>query len=186
MLVWANILDFILANLIAVPVIGFLIVPLALLAVLLLNCAPSLSETLLSVVDVSLGLLWRLLGALAAWPYAVVNHIAASNVAIGLATIGMMVLFMPQGIKVGLLGALLCLPLFFSAPKQLPQGNVRMTLLDVGQGLSAVIQTAEHVLVFDAGIKFSAQADSGQSVLLPFLAQQGVQKLDGFSYQPRR
>ena len=53
-----------------------------------------------------------------------------------------------------------------------------MTLLDVGQGLSVVVQTANHWLVYDTGAKFSAESDMGQSALLPFLRLQGVGKID--------
>ena len=53
-----------------------------------------------------------------------------------------------------------------------------MTLLDVGQGLSAVVQTANHWLVYDTGAKFSAESDMGQSALLPFLRLQGADKID--------
>ncbi|NOT85649.1 MAG: DNA internalization-related competence protein ComEC/Rec2 [Methylococcaceae bacterium] len=167
------------ANLIAVPVISFLIVPLALIAVLLLSVAPSLAHLLLSAVDFSLAQLWWLLTILAEWPYAVVTGITASTFAMGLATIGGLVLFMPRGLPGRWLGGILCLPLFFNAPKPLAPGSLRVTLLDVGQGLATVIQTTGHVLIFDTGIKFSEHADSGQSVLLPFLAQQGIQHLDG-------
>ncbi|MEQ1529805.1 MAG: DNA internalization-related competence protein ComEC/Rec2, partial [Methylococcales bacterium] len=57
-------------------------------------------------------------------------------------------------------------------------GAVKMTLLDVGQGLAAVVQTATHFLVFDTGAKFSNDSDMGRSVLLPFLWAQGLQSLD--------
>ena len=53
-----------------------------------------------------------------------------------------------------------------------------MTLLDVGQGLSVVVQTANHWLVYDTGAKFSAESDMGQSALLPFLRLQGAGKID--------
>jgi competence protein ComEC len=53
-----------------------------------------------------------------------------------------------------------------------------MTLLDVGQGLAAVVQTANHQLVFDTGAKFSTESDMGQSVLLPFLRSQGIDSID--------
>ena len=53
-----------------------------------------------------------------------------------------------------------------------------MTLLDVGQGLSVVVQTAHHLLVVDTGAKFPSENDMGQTVLLPFLRSQGVAKID--------
>ncbi|MEQ1637595.1 MAG: DNA internalization-related competence protein ComEC/Rec2 [Methylococcales bacterium] len=168
-----------LANLIAVPVISLLVVPLALIAVLLLGFAPVLAQALLSIVDFCLAQLWGMLTTLAQWPFSVVTGLSTSVPAMWLASLGVAVLCMPKGLPGRWLGGVLCLPLFFNAPKPLPAGSVRMTLLDVGQGLATVIQTAEHVLIFDTGIKFSAQADSGQNVLIPFLAQQGIQYLDG-------
>ncbi|MCX7089188.1 MAG: DNA internalization-related competence protein ComEC/Rec2 [Methylococcales bacterium] len=168
-----------LANLIAVPVIGMLIVPIALVAVLLLGIVPSLAKVLLIAVDFCLAQLWGFLDALAEWPFSAVTGISTSVPAMWLASIGVLVLCMPSGLPGRWLGGFLCLPLFFNAPTPLPQGSVRMTLLDVGQGLATVIQTTEHVLIFDTGIKFSADADSGQSVLLPFLAQQGIRHIDG-------
>jgi competence protein ComEC len=53
-----------------------------------------------------------------------------------------------------------------------------LTLLDVGQGLAAVIRTENHTLVFDAGPRFSSTFDTGQAVLVPFLRHQGVTRLD--------
>lgn len=53
-----------------------------------------------------------------------------------------------------------------------------MTLLDVGQGLSVVVQTENHWLVYDTGAKFSAESDMGRSVVLPFLRRQGADKID--------
>jgi len=50
-------------------------------------------------------------------------------------------------------------------------------LLDVGQGLFAVVQTANHVLVYDTGAKFSTTSDSGQSVVSPFLRSQRIEKV---------
>ena len=57
-------------------------------------------------------------------------------------------------------------------------GEVWFTLLDVGQGLSAVIQTEHHNLVFDTGAKLSDSYDMGASVVLPFLRIRGIQKID--------
>jgi competence protein ComEC len=69
-------------------------------------------------------------------------------------------------------------PLMFTEPKQRAPSEIELTLLDVGQGLSAVVQTANHQLIFDTGAKFSADSDSGKSVLLPFLRSQGIEKID--------
>jgi competence protein ComEC len=66
----------------------------------------------------------------------------------------------------------------FTDAKRPETGDIHMTLLDVGQGLSAVVQTTHHLLVYDTGAKFSEQSDMGQSVVLPFLRSQGIEKVD--------
>jgi competence protein ComEC len=70
------------------------------------------------------------------------------------------------------------LPLVIVEPLRPEWGEARVTLLDVGQGLSAVIETREHTLVYDAGPRFSETFDTGQAVVVPFLRHSGVQKLD--------
>ena len=71
------------------------------------------------------------------------------------------------------------LPLVFTTDAKKPAtGDIDMTLLDVGQGLSVIVQTTHHVLVYDTGAKFSGESDMGQSVLLPFLRAQGISKID--------
>ncbi|BAO44491.1 DNA internalization-related competence protein ComEC/Rec2 [Thiolapillus brandeum] len=57
-------------------------------------------------------------------------------------------------------------------------GSFRFTLLDVGQGLSAVIRTARHVLVFDTGPAFPSGFNTGDAVLLPWLRHQGIGRID--------
>jgi competence protein ComEC len=55
-----------------------------------------------------------------------------------------------------------------------------VTVLDVGQGLSVVVQTADHTLLYDAGPRYNEQSDAGSRIVLPFLRASGVKKLDGF------
>jgi competence protein ComEC len=91
---------------------------------------------------------------------------------------GILLLLAPRGIPGRWLGLVLFLPLAFPNKHQLEPGNMQMTLLDVGQGLSTIVQTAHHVLVFDTGAKFSSDSDIGKTVLLPFLHNQGFRKID--------
>jgi competence protein ComEC len=70
------------------------------------------------------------------------------------------------------------LPLIFTASKKPEPGSINLTVLDVGQALSLVVQTQNHWLIYDAGAKFSEESDIGKSVLLPFLRQQGAEKVD--------
>jgi competence protein ComEC len=57
-------------------------------------------------------------------------------------------------------------------------GAVHFALLDVGQGLSAVVQTRRHVLVYDTGPAFRSGTDTGLLVVEPYLRSRGVRTID--------
>ena len=168
-----------LANLVAVPVISFLAVPLSLLAVIILCIFPMLAVKLFFLVDIILqGLCW-LLAHLAEIPMASVNHALPSYWLLLFAVPGIVLLLAPKGIPARWLSLVMFLPLVFTTDAKKPAtGDIDMTLLDVGQGLSVIVQTTHHVLVYDTGAKFSGESDMGQSVLLPFLRAQGISKID--------
>ena len=167
-----------LANLIAVPVISLLAVPVSLLAVILMFISPLLAGKLFWLVDPVLQGLGWLLAYLAAIPIASIHLAPPSYWAMLFAAPGIVLLLAPVGMPSRWLGLVMFLPLLFGETKQPETGSINMTLLDVGQGLSAVVQTRHHLLVYDTGAKFSAQSDIGQSVLLPFLRSQGIAKID--------
>jgi competence protein ComEC len=167
-----------LANLIAVPIISLVVVPLALLATLIMLASPLLATKLFIPVDLALQGLWWVLVNLAALPLATINHTQPSWWALGFAVPGIALLFAPKGMPSRWLGLLILFPLVFTESSKIAPGVVKMTLLDVGQGLSAVVQTANHALVYDTGAKFSSTSDSGQSVVVPFLRNQGINKVD--------
>ncbi len=167
-----------LANLVAVPVISLLVVPLSLLAVLVMFISPTLAGGVFLLVAPVLQGLWWLLVYLAEIPAASVNHAPPSCWALLFAVPGVLLLLAPAGIPARWLSLVMFLPLAFTDAKQPKTGDINMTLLDVGQGLSAVVQTTHHLLVFDTGAKFSEQSDMAQSVLLPFLRSQGIAKID--------
>jgi competence protein ComEC len=166
------------ANLIAVPIISLIIVPLALLATLVLLVVPIAAAKIFLAVDFALQGLWWILVTLADLPLSTITHPQPSWWALGFAVPGILLLFAPKGIPSRWLGLLMLLPLIFTESDKIAPGVIKMTLLDVGQGLSAVVQTANHILVYDTGAKFSATSDMGQSVLVPFLRNQGVKNVD--------
>jgi competence protein ComEC len=167
-----------LANGLAVPVISFVLVPLALLATLLLFVYAPLGIALMAVLDSGLQGLMLALSWFAKLPVATVNYPQPSGWALGLAVPGLLWLLAPRGIPARYLGLVMLLPLCFPDTPKLPNGAMKLTLLDVGQGLAVVVQTAGHTLVYDTGAKYSPQSDSGQQIVLPFLRQQGVTRLD--------
>ncbi len=166
------------ANLMAVPVVSFIVVPLSLLAVALLSVAPALAAVLLQLADLVIQVLWQMLLILAEWPNAYIVRPAPAFWQMLLAIFGAVLLLAPKGIPSRYLGVLFILPVFFADPIKPAVGEVNLTLLDVGQGLAVVVQTAEHSLVFDTGARFSESFDMGSNVVMPFLRFQRITALD--------
>ena len=52
------------------------------------------------------------------------------------------------------LGVVMWLPLLVAGPQAPVFGALRVTALDVGQGLAVLVRTHEHVLLFDTGPRF--------------------------------
>ena len=167
-----------LANFIAVPVISVLVVPVALIGVLLMFTVPVIAHWLFMAVDAVLQGLWWLLSVLAELPLASINQAQPSTWALLFALPGILLMLAPAGMPARWLSVVMFLPLIFTEPKLPALAAIKMTVLDVGQGLSVVVQTAHHSLVYDTGAKFSAESDMGQSAILPFLRQQGTKHLD--------
>jgi len=75
-------------------------------------------------------------------------------------------------------GALLLLPMASVVPPLLPHGAAALTVFEVGQGLSVLVRTRSHALLYDAGPAWSPEADSGNRVIVPALRAQGLRALD--------
>lgn len=168
-----------LANLVAIPLVGMLVVPLCLLAAMLAGW-PDAAGVLLRLAAWLLDLLWPLLAALDGLPQAVwpVARSGWSAVALVMAGLGSLWLLAPRGWPRRGLGAVLLLPLLFTQADRPAAGDYRATVLDVGQGLAVVVETARHVLVYDAGPRFGPRFDTGAAVVAPFLHRRGRTHVD--------
>lgn len=166
------------ANLIAVPWVGLLVIPLTLTGTLLTLVWPAGAGACLWLAGHLLQVLWPVLAWLARWPGAVWHHGAPSDGALALAVIGVAWLLAPRGIPARWLGVVLSLPALAFSPGRPNPGAVWLTVLDVGQGLATVVRTHGHTLVYDTGPRYSARFDAGAAVLVPFLRQRGIRGLD--------
>lgn len=161
------------ANAFAIPVISFLVVPTAIFGSLLpVDISLQISHAILSVTMT--GLNW-----LSAMPLATWQQAAPSIGALLLAIFGVVWLLLPRGVPMRWLGAVCLLPLFSTHSSGLQSGDLRITVLDVGQGLSVVVQTARHTLLYDAGTRYDEQSDAGMRIVVPFLRAEGIRHLSG-------
>ncbi|MCB6183786.1 DNA internalization-related competence protein ComEC/Rec2 [Leeia sp. TBRC 13508] len=159
------------ANLVAVPVVSIFITPIALAGLIfhpLLILAAKLMTCLMWIITP--------LGQLS---FASIQFAAPSISLTILATLGGILLLTPKGWPGKSTALLLISPIFLPTTQRPTVGDVHIVVLDVGQGLSVYIATAEHDIIFDTGPSFKTYKDSGRDIILPFLKQQGVNQLSG-------
>jgi competence protein ComEC len=97
-------------------------------------------------------------------------------VALGVAGVGWLLL--PRGFPARGLGVVALLPLVTMPIERPAPQEMLVRMLDVGQGLAVHVQTASHDLLYDAGPAFSADANSGNRIIVPYLRAVGVVRLD--------
>jgi competence protein ComEC len=149
------------ANLFAIPWVTLIVTPLAMA-----------------------GVIWASLWDLAAWAVGVLAvwlqwlaQLRWATLALAMAPVGMGVVAVLGGVllvvrlpwALRLAGAALMLPALLWQHPRPAHGQFALLLADVGQGNAVLVRTASHVLLYDAGPKFSRETDAGQRVLVPLL-----------------
>lgn len=168
----------IVANCIAVPWFGFVIMPLCFIGVVTLMINSHLSYVFLWLALKNLQGLWLILKFLAQLPL-VVWHQAMPHIWLfGFVVIAIILLLAPRGFPARYLSVIFFLPLLTFHAAVPKFGRVWFTLLDVGQGLAAIVRTHRHILLFDTGAKFSEDFNAGEAVILPYLSVQGIRCID--------
>lgn len=166
-----------LANFIAIPWVGFIVVPLSLIGGLLSIVSGHLGKLMLLFAEQAMALIWIFLQWLANQQWAVWRHGVYDFWILILAFAGILLLLSNKKLSKRWFGVLLFLPLIFYKPPGPKPGEVWFTLLDVGQGLASVVRTKSHVLIYDTGPKFNETFDTGEAVVAPFLRVFGISKV---------
>ena len=167
-----------LANACVVPFITLLVVPLLLLGCLVWAATPLLG-----------GILWGWAGQIWDGVWWALLRIESYSPVLELD-------FRPHGVLVplGILAAALaCGPLraprlcwvfaiglLYLVPLRQPppQGEFEALVFDVGQGLSVLVRTRGHTLLYDTGAAFPEGGDQARAVVLPWLRAHGISVLD--------
>ena len=161
-----------LANALAIPVVSFAIVPVALCAALLVL------ESAWLAAHAMLEPLMRAMEALAALDGAAWAQHKPPDVAVAAGVAGVLLCLAPRGLPGRWLGLLAIVPLFAWRPAPPAPGAFRMTVLDVGQGSAIVLRTHEHALLYDTGPGWSDTTDAGGRIVAPYLRAAGIRRLD--------
>lgn len=165
-------------NLIAIPFIGIGVVPLLLFSALLQFILPDVASFIVLGVDnLVTGFQWAL-QKVSGFMVLIPARQSAQWPVILLAMAGMLLLISPVALRLRWLAPVLLLPLLFPEQHLPTIGQAEVTVLDVGQGLSVLIRTHQHLLVYDTGDRFSERLSAAESVIFPALAVSGVAQID--------
>jgi competence protein ComEC len=166
------------ANCFAIPWFGFLVEPLCIVGALLLLCHIALGNLFLHFAVYLLGLFWPILQWFAGL-HRFMWHAAIPSIwVLFCSIIGMLLCLAPKGLPGRWLLVFWLLPLYWQKPLQPPTGSVWFTVLDVGQGLATIVQTAHHTIIYDAGPRFSSDLDAGTAVVYPFLSTFNMNRIN--------
>ncbi|HGK4670887.1 TPA: ComEC family protein [Kluyvera georgiana] len=160
-----------LANLLAVPVVTFIAVPLILLAMFLHLCGPVVLETLIwYCADRVMALVFGYLRLLPeGWWYIGRAWLGAS-----LLPWGALLLWRLHGWRrFPALWMSLSVLLTFPLWRKTPPDQWQVTMLDVGQGLAMVISRGDKALLYDTGLAWPG-GDSGAQLIAPWLRWHGL------------
>jgi len=166
-----------LANLLAVPLVSVVVVPVDLVAGIWLTTFGDSGGWLLHVADWIIAFVVGYLRALAEFDWT--GWRADRGMAVlMLSAVAGGAMLLPLTLRHRAL-LLPCVLLPLVPLDQRPTyGQFRVTVLDVGQGLAVVVETARHRLLYDAGPRFPSGFDLGSAVVLPSLRRANRAGLD--------
>ena len=167
-----------LINLVAVPLFSFVTVPFVLLSLSMPDILQPLAELALRIAAMSIGWLEYLIHSAAAFPNASIPVAGIESVAWIFLLLPLSWLLLPPGWPARYVAWLGALAVVLWRPENPPQDCVDIRVLDVGQGLSLVLQTRDRVLVYDAGPSWQGGGSAGERVLLPYLRYRGIRRVD--------
>jgi competence protein ComEC len=166
-----------LANAFAIPIVSFIVVPLALLGVVIQSISNSFALLLWKIAAITTSALLSVLHFLAQLLMAFV-YVPSHNDLLLFSSFIAIFIFITRIIPYWYLSGIAFVALFLAKPEAVKSKEVKISLLDVGQGLSVVIQTQHHTLLYDTGASFLNGGSFAESVVVPFLKKQAIQSLD--------
>ncbi len=165
-----------LINLFAIPLFSFIVVPSALLGGLLDGWAAPLGNVLLGLAAlVIVGFDEGVRIAAAMSPATLALH---ADIPTWVLLLPAVWVWLPPGWPMRSIAWVGCAAIALWPATRPQPGCVDVTVLDVGQGLAALVQTAEYDLLYDTGIGFRNGGSSATATILPFLQARGIRELD--------
>ncbi len=167
-----------LVNAAAIPLFSVAILPAVLLGTAIAVFVPGATAFLWRGLGAILDGAWPALAWIAAWPLASVAPAQQPAVLVaGAGAVAFGALLVPlRGLCAA--AAVLLVALVCGRAERAQAGGFSLAVIDVGQGLAAVVETAGHVLVFDTGPRWRGGTVAARVSLLPYLRARGIRRVD--------
>ena len=164
-------------NLVAIPFMSMFVVPPILLLMLVSFISESAALWMITIASYPLEYLWQGLEYIS--NLAPVPSILLSPhwLTVVLAIVGLGLLLIRTGFRWRIVALLLIATIWIPIRAQ-HDYLLKLTALDIGQGLSLVVQTRDHSLVYDMGASYQSGFNLGQAVLEPYLQAENAEIID--------
>jgi competence protein ComEC len=166
-----------LVNLIAVPYISFLVLPFLLIAQALFVFDLSIASYLFHCLDILLGYFWWFIQSATTFSFSSYQY-QPSFIGVLLFEIAWVLFLVAKEYLLRFMSLLLCAALFLFKHDSLQEDQLRLAILDVGQGLSVHVQTKHHSLLYDLGPQFPSGFNTVDAVVLPYLRFRHISHID--------
>ena len=172
-----------LANAFAIPVVSYIVTPLAIAGALL---PEFLGKWLLIPAHTVMKYLASLLEWMASWDWAVVWSSQPLWWLLVPSIVGIIYAIQPGELSASwrsrmcalLPTAMLFIPWLDFMGNTLKSDEFKATVLDIGQGTAVLVETANKLLLYDTGPIQGKGDDAGQRTILPYLRGRGVTQID--------
>lgn len=182
------------ANLLAVPLMSFVVIPLSLLSLVILPLSSELSSWVMKLTLEVLQWLWQYLSYLAQLDFSLIaistfetKILSSIILVIALRAFLSATFSLRKGeviipsILMVLMISLMIAPVqpSIDSPKEVDGAlKWQVNILDVGQGLAIIIEQGGHAILYDTGGAYPSGFNLSEAVILPYLQSRGIDKLD--------
>ena len=164
------------ANAVAIPLFSVLLLPSVLLATIAEIAWPGAGAPAWPWLAAALDASWPAIEAVADWPWA--SWAPAAQSGFVAAAAGFVTLTALVAPVLRWAASAACLAILCGAAARPADGAWTLTVLDVGQGLAAVVETGNRVLVFDTGPAWRGGGAAARVSLIPYLRARGIRRID--------
>lgn len=168
----------ILANLAILPVISILGLPLLMLASICMLINNTIAAWIFKMVERVFDICWQFLEFIQKFNSSLIEFATFELWQIILVLLAVFLLVLPRGFPAKHISWFLLIPIFLVGVPTLKSKMVRISVLDVGQGLAVLVETKTHHLLYDTGPKYGSGRSAYARVIQPILKHKNIKKLD--------